>query len=130
MKIIHPDQKATKEEIEELLEFSMECRKRVRDQILRIDSTFNSNEFIYKPLNSEVSKQERTPEEIQYPQFSKFKQSSEESEFPENTLETDEKTASKGDAKNQFENLDLSQISRTPKECHIVIPENSKDWSY
>ena len=130
MKIIHPDQKATKEEIEELLEFSMECRKRVRDQILRIDSTFNSNEFIYKPLNSEVSKQVRTPEEIQYPQFSKFKQSSEESEFPENTLETDEKTASKGDAKNQFENLDLSQISRTPKECHIVIPENSKDWSY
>ena len=130
MKIIHPDQKATKEEIEELLEFSMECRKRVRDQILRIDSTFNSNEFIYKPLNSEVSKQVRTPEEIQYPQFSKFKQSSEESEFPENTLETDEKTDSKGDAKNQFENLDLSQISRTPKECHIVIPENSKDWSY
>ena len=130
MKIIHPDQKATKEEIEELLEFSMECRKRVRDQILRIDSTFNSNEFIYKPLNSEVSKQVRTPEEIQYPQFSKFKQSSEESEFPENTLKTDEKTASKGDAKNQFENLDLSQISKTPKECHIVIPENSKDWSY
>ena len=130
MKIIHPDQNATNEEIEELLEFSMECRKRVRDQILRIDSTFNSNEFIYKPLNSEVSKQVRTPEEIQYPQFSKFKQSSEESEFPENTLETDEKTASKGDAKNQFENLDLSQISKTPKECHIVIPENSKDWSY
>ena len=130
MKIIHPDQNATKEEIEELLEFSMECRKRVRDQILRIDSTFNSNEFIYKPLNSEVSKQVRTPEEIQYPQFSKFKQSSEESEFPENTLETDKKTVPQGDTKNQFENLDLSQISKIPKECHIVIPENSKDWSY
>jgi len=39
MKIIHPDGKATPQEIAELLEFAMECRRRLREQILRIDAT-------------------------------------------------------------------------------------------
>ena len=50
MKIIHPDGKAPPEEIAELLEFAMECRRRVREQILRIDDTFKANEFTYRPL--------------------------------------------------------------------------------
>ena len=130
MKIIHPDQNATKEEIAELLEFSMECRKRVRDQILRIDSTFNPNEFKYKPLNGEVSKKVHTPEEIQYPQFSNIQTNTEESEFSENPSETFTKTGPKGSSKKQFEKVDSSLTSKKTKECHIVIPENSKGWSY
>ena len=130
MKIIHPDQNATKEEIAELLEFSMECRKRVRDQILRIDSTFNPNEFKYKPLNGAVSKKVHTPEEIQYPQFSNIQTNTEESEFSENHSETFTKTGPKGSSKKQFEKVDSSLTSKKTKECHIVIPENSKGWSY
>ena len=130
MKIIHPDQNATKEEIAELLEFSMECRKRVRDQILRIDSTFNPNEFKYKPLNGAVSKKVHTPEEIQYPQFSNIQTNTEESEFSENPSETFTKTGPKGSSKKQFEKVDSSLTSKKTKECHIVIPENSKGWSY
>ena len=39
MKILYPHGEATPEEIEEILRFAIEGRKRVKDQILRIDST-------------------------------------------------------------------------------------------
>ena len=47
MKIIFPDKKATAEEIEEILKFALEGRKRVKDQILRIDKTLPPVEFAY-----------------------------------------------------------------------------------
>lgn len=47
MKILFPDGGATATEIEELLRFSIEGRKRVKDQLLRIDSTYATVEFSY-----------------------------------------------------------------------------------
>ncbi|CAM3545970.1 BREX system Lon protease-like protein BrxL [Micrococcus flavus] len=47
MKLIYPDGKATPAEIEELLRFAVEGRKRVKDQILRIDSTMAAVNFGY-----------------------------------------------------------------------------------
>lgn len=47
MKIVYPHGEANPEEIEELLRFSIEGRKRVKDQILRIDSTMADVKFGY-----------------------------------------------------------------------------------
>ncbi|MDO4888067.1 MAG: BREX system Lon protease-like protein BrxL [Actinomycetaceae bacterium] len=47
MKLIYPGGEATQEEIEELLCFAIEGRKRVKDQILRIDSTMAAVDFGY-----------------------------------------------------------------------------------
>ncbi|WP_019309254.1 BREX system Lon protease-like protein BrxL [Kocuria rhizophila] len=47
MKILYPRGEATKEEIEEILQFAVEGRKRVKDQILRIDSTMTTVKFGY-----------------------------------------------------------------------------------
>jgi ATP-dependent Lon protease len=47
MKIIYPNGEATRAEIEELLRFAIEGRKRVKDQILRIDATFDPVSFGY-----------------------------------------------------------------------------------
>ena len=47
MKIVYPHGEAIPEEIEELLRFSIEGRKRVKDQILRIDSTMAEVNFGY-----------------------------------------------------------------------------------
>jgi ATP-dependent Lon protease len=47
MKILYPHGEATPEEIEEILRFSIEGRKRVKDQILRIDSTMAHVKFGY-----------------------------------------------------------------------------------
>jgi ATP-dependent Lon protease len=47
MKIIHPSGEATQGDIEELLRFAIEGRKRVKDQILRIDPTMADVIFGY-----------------------------------------------------------------------------------
>ena len=47
MKILYPHGEATKEEIAEILRFAIEGRKRVKDQILRIDSTMADVKFGY-----------------------------------------------------------------------------------
>lgn len=46
-KILYPHGEATREEIEEILQFAIEGRKRVKDQILRIDSTMANVKFGY-----------------------------------------------------------------------------------
>lgn len=47
MKIVYPTGEATQDEIEELLRFAIEGRKRVKDQILRLDATFDPVDFSY-----------------------------------------------------------------------------------
>jgi ATP-dependent Lon protease len=47
MKIVYPHGEASPEEIEEVLRFSIEGRKRVKDQILRMDSTMAEVRFGY-----------------------------------------------------------------------------------
>lgn len=47
MKILYPGGEATREEIEEILRFAIEGRKRVKDQILRLDSTMARVKFGY-----------------------------------------------------------------------------------
>ncbi len=65
MKIIYPNRIATSEEKEELLKFAMEGRKRVKDQLLRIDSTFPITDFSYVKRSGEKVNV-MTLEEIQY----------------------------------------------------------------
>ena len=130
MKIIHPDKNATKEEIGELLEFSMECRKRVRDQILRIDSTFKPNEFEYKPLGNGAVIKVRTPEEMQYPQFLKQDTDTDESVIVEGFKKTLSNTGSSPTSQKQSDTNNPVLESKVLNDCHMVIPENSKGWSY
>lgn len=65
MKIIYPNKVTTSEEKEELLKFVMEGRKRVKDQIVRLDSTFPATDFSYTKRSGEKV-DVMTLEEIQY----------------------------------------------------------------
>lgn len=68
MKILYPHGEAAPEEIEEILRFAIEGRKRVKDQILRIDSTMADVKFGYLDRNGSwhlVS----TLEEDEYPAY-------------------------------------------------------------
>ncbi|KAB2784743.1 BREX system Lon protease-like protein BrxL [Brucella anthropi] len=68
LKLIFPNGGETEAEIEELLCFAIECRKRVKDQLLRIDSTFESADFHY--IASDGAKRAVTTlEEEEFPQF-------------------------------------------------------------
>ena len=68
MKILYPHGEATKEEIEEILRFAIEGRKRVKDQILRIDSTMAEVKFGYLDKAGEWHAV-TTLEEDEYPAY-------------------------------------------------------------
>ncbi|QDZ16297.1 BREX system Lon protease-like protein BrxL [Humibacter ginsenosidimutans] len=68
MKIIYPHEEATRDEIEEILRFAIEGRKRVKDQILRIDSTMSNVKFRYSD-NSGTWHDVTTLEEDEYPAY-------------------------------------------------------------
>lgn len=66
MKVLFPHGEATDDEIEEVLRASMEGRKRVKDQLLRIDSTYPAVRFTYRAQNGKELTV-RTLEEDEYP---------------------------------------------------------------
>ena len=68
MKIIYPHGEATKEQIEEILRFAVEGRKRVKDQIVRIDSTMAEVRFGYSNEAGEW-RSVTTLEEDEYPAY-------------------------------------------------------------
>jgi ATP-dependent Lon protease len=68
MKILFPQGGASEAEIEEILRFSMEGRKRVKDQLLRIDSTYAAVNFSYTNKEGK-EKKVTTLEEVEYPNY-------------------------------------------------------------
>ncbi|MEK9652794.1 MAG: BREX system Lon protease-like protein BrxL [Betaproteobacteria bacterium] len=68
MKILFPGGGATEAEIEKVLRVALEGRKRVKDQLLRLDTTYTAVDFSY--LNSSGEKRlVSTLEEIEYPTY-------------------------------------------------------------
>jgi len=132
MKIIHPDGKATPEEIAELLEFAMECRRRVREQILRIDDTFKANDFAYRPLAGGDDVTVLTPEEQQYPAFAGLRPLHPEAALAAADGHAAEPAASPEPAGTaNAEKREAGPPTSAPlKERHLVVPENAKGWSY
>ncbi len=133
MKILHPHGGATADEIEELLSFSMECRRRVREHLLRIDDTFKPHDFIYRRKDSGATKTVLTPEEIQYPAFAGAHRPQLDGETNEPLAETiASATANEPISKIVAPAAVIPKIVATvgAQPGHIVIPENTKGWSY
>jgi ATP-dependent Lon protease len=124
MKILYPDGNATAGEIEELLVFAMEARRRVREHILRIDDTFKRHEFIYRPLTGGSPVTVQTPEEIQYATFAE----------PRSKPQEQVSAESAGVGVEDAEAPAAKTTQRTPDAVaqpgHLVVPENTKGWSY
>ena len=64
-KIIFPDGKCTREEVKELLEFAIEGRKRVKNQLIKIDDTFELVSFDFTDSQSGEVFQVETLENIE-----------------------------------------------------------------
>jgi len=67
MKILFPGKEAEDKEIQELLHFAIEGRKRVKDQLARIDQTFKVIDFYYLKGDKKISV--TTQEEEAYPNY-------------------------------------------------------------
>jgi ATP-dependent Lon protease len=122
VKILFPHGKYEKSEVEELLGFSLECRRRVKEQILKIDETFVPVEFSYFAKDTGEERKILTPEEIQYPSLARG--GSVASDTTPDSATTDPSTD--GDQKTP----DSSRRPPCAHPGHLVIPENSKGWSY
>ena len=69
MKLIYPDGNASPEQMEPLLRCAIEGRKRVKDQLCRIDSTMEEVEFTYKRVSDGEVVAVQTLGELDYPQL-------------------------------------------------------------
>jgi len=124
MKILFPNGEQTIEETEEILQFSMECRKRVKDQLMRLDSTFEKVDFSYKN-SSGITASVKTLEEIEYPNHYFRRAASDKTEEQETVsskeyqVETDDTVA-----KPSAENI------KNPSTGHITISENQRGISF
>ena len=67
MKVMYPSGVATKEEMRELLIFVMEGRKRVKDNLMRIDSTYDPVDFWFEDVESGEKTYVKALEEKEYP---------------------------------------------------------------
>ena len=122
MKILYPHGEATNEEIEEILKFAIEGRKRVKDQLMRIDSTYADTEFFYE--NNDGKKHwVTTLEEDEYPHYY------------HKTIDSgvDEQVSS--DKTNEVAKVQKSIVGKEDseneaKEQHLSFKENQKGVSF
>jgi len=68
MKVLFPGGEAPKEEIKKILDFAIEGRKRVKEQLLRIDPTFDPVDFGYTEKTNGETHTVKTLEEKVHPQ--------------------------------------------------------------
>ncbi|NVK29382.1 MAG: BREX system Lon protease-like protein BrxL [Gammaproteobacteria bacterium] len=125
MKILFPQGGASSEEIEKVLRLAMEGRKRVKDQLLRIDSTYTAVNFRY----SDKSGKEFTVctlEELEFPKYFQTNTEFDDGKRPElnEIIDTPLPVAPTPSPENSRDT--------TPelKEQHIVVMENQRGISY
>jgi len=120
MKILFPHDGATKEEVEELLRFAIEGRKRVKDQLMRIDSTYGNVRFTYQDSDGQA-KPVTTLEEEEYPgYYHKTIAEGEDGEILE--------AAQPGSPQSPSE--PLAPADPALKEKHLTFQENQKGLSF
>lgn len=120
MKILFPQGGATQEEVEELLRFAIEGRKRVKDQLMRIDSTYGNVRFSYLDADGQ-SKPVTTLEEEEYPSYyHKTIAEGAEGEILE-SVQPDSP---------QMPSEPLAPADPVLKEKHLTFQENQKGLSF
>jgi ATP-dependent Lon protease len=124
MKILFPKGEASSSEIEYLLSFAIEGRKRVKDQLMRIDTTYPKVCFDYTDMQG-ASHQVQTLEEIEYPHHY-FKR------IPIDELDLDlEQQSATDDAPRSLQlTLPVVKVEATLTEQHLTFKENQKGVSF
>lgn len=115
LKVIYPHGECNEKEAKELLDFSIECRKRVKKQLQKMDETFEEVDFSYVSKSTGESISVETLEEVEYNAISKRNQ---------NTISTE---------KNELSyNLQREVIIKKQplEECHHSIRDNQTEVSY
>jgi ATP-dependent Lon protease len=109
MKVLYPHGEATESEVQEVLRFAIEGRKRIKMQLMRIDPTYAKVRFGYTANGDEHLV--RTLEEKQYPQYFEAEKTDEKDlESPREEVERPVKDA----------------LPEELKEQHLIFEENQR----
>ena len=126
MKILYPHDGASVEEIEEILKFAIEGRKRVKDQLMRIDSTYADTEFYYEDQGGKKH-WITTLEEDEYPNYyhkTITDGNASEVESASSTL------SEKIDKPTVDKNIIEKNVHEELQEQHLAFKENQKGITY
>jgi len=126
MKILYPNGEATKEETEEILRFALEGRKRVKDQMIRLDHTFPIVHFGYKDNSSGKEFSVRTLEEREYPRYYYQNVDLEDQNTPTESSYVTDETAPK---KTKEESV-ANDVRQELQEHQEIYEEGQKGVSY
>jgi len=118
MKILFPHGVITKHEIEELLSFALEGRRRVKEQILKLDETFAPVTFSYTDRETGKETTVITLEEKQYPTLARHNGHAAPAAAEELPLGLTSEAVQKATEVHE------------PQPGHLVVPENSKGYSF
>lgn len=140
MKILFPDGNASDAETEEILRLAMEGRKRVKDQLLRIDTTYPDVHFSYSTADG-TDKEVPTLEELEYPNHYHRTVSIDTGSPLENistggtepVLDAQALSGSKGGDANtaaSTPSIATAAAEDGPREAHIVFMENQRGVSF
>lgn len=128
LKVIFPAGDETADDVEELLQLALESRKRVKDQLFRIDATYPDVDFFYTGSDGE-KRRVQTVEEQEFPQFYYLKPALDPKQQDQSTDAVDDDVIEV-----EHEPRDTSETSAPAKprteEGHHVYAENRKGVSY
>ncbi len=128
LKVIFPAGDETPDDVEELLQLALESRKRVKDQLFRIDATYPDVDFFYTGSDGE-KRRVQTVEEQEFPQFYYLKPALDPKQQDKSTDAVDDDIIEV-----EHEPRDTPETSAPAKprteEGHHVFAENRKGVSY
>jgi ATP-dependent Lon protease len=111
VKVIYPDDEYNESEAKEILDFSIECRKRVKKQLQKMDETFEEVDFSYASKSTGESISVETLEEVEYNSLYNKNQKTKETESIINEV-------------------NKSSVNLELKESHKEIRDNQTEVSY
>lgn len=132
MKILYPHGEATDAEVEDVLRTAIEGRKRVKDQLLRIDATYPAVRFAYQGADAQ-ERLVRTLEEDEYPNQYHRRGATEVSAIDLPHVGTDHLALIEAaPAKQRPISRPSNPVSVEPvlKEQHLVFHENQRGLSF
>ena len=133
MKILFPQGEATESEIEDVLRTAIEGRKRVKDQLLRIDSTYPEVRFAFEGKDRQ-EKLVRTLEEDEYPNQYHRRLPIERQSQPIEPSLSDVAVATNSSTSASPVSVDSQKSLSLPeavlKEQHVAFQENQRGVSF
>jgi ATP-dependent Lon protease len=125
MKLLFPADNATEAEVEEILHLATEGRKRVKDQLLRIDNTYPETDFSFTARDGRMVVV-KTLEETEYPQYYHKRAPTHDEPVPE--------VVKGGGGAPVLEAVKISTKTQNtpvgPREGHTVFSENQKGVTF